>query len=169
MDIYVLTIIISIVLISSNETLTKLKPKLETFYSLTVIITLLTLVVNYINNEREKIRNIEVSVVKDIDDKVDNIELLFLDRRNLDELYLDVKGKREISEEEYKKPDIQQMLVIIMGNLNEFAILRNNNNFNVGLIDRIRNLFRQKSIRRFYEENREKYSKELEKYYYSYI
>lgn len=115
------------------------------------------------NEKRDKTSR-EEGVKEAIYSNLIAIESMFTGRRDLDNLYLDIKGERVISDEELKDLDVQHAIATILYGIDSF-INSGNDDYGTRLGENVSKLLRTKSLSTYFINNRSEFSLAFSEYY----
>lgn len=162
--IVVFVTMIVVIMMSSDRIIDKYQLKFRIISNFSIIITLMIFIFTYLGNERDRAINEEVAVKKSIFDSMISIETLFSGRRDLDSLYLDIKGIKPISDEELNNMDVKHTIAILLTSIDSF-INSDTKDYGTDLYNRINSLLKSKSLNTYFYQHKEDFSPKLDKYF----
>lgn len=162
--IVLLMLIVAFVILTPEEKIDRWKHKITAFSSLAILATIMIFLLNYLSNEKDRERQIKLDVIEILDERINNLEKMFLERKELEPLYKNLYMSEVITQDEWNKPEIQHMLSIILRNIDDYVNLVENYTIDTGINNLIKKWFMSNAVKQYYNENKQYYSKGFENY-----
>lgn len=159
-----LMLIVAFVMLTPEEKIEKWKNKITAFSSLAILATIMIFLLNYMSNEKDRERQIKIDIIENSDERINNLEKIFLEHKNLDPLYKNLYNSEVISEEEYYKPETQHMLSILLRNIDDYVNLIKDYDIDTGIEKLIKTWITSDAVKKYYNENKQYYNKGIENY-----
>lgn len=166
---YILAVVIMIifiimfVILTPEKNIERWKNKITAFSSLAILATISIFLLNYAGDDYDRDRQMKLDLIEIMDDRLNEIDSLFMQNKDLTPLYENIYSNKHVSEEYYNLPIVQQMLSIMIRNIDDYFFLTEYNDENLGLNNIIRKWFKSDVVSRFYDENKIYYSEQFKK------